>query len=193
MTLVARIRRQYIGVPGGLSLNATTGELSGTPLTSGTYTFTVKAQNTFNGESDSQEFTITINEPPPQPPVFSTTSPLLDGEVGITYSQTITAISGNPISYTVVDTDNLPPGLSFESSMAEISGTPETSGTFTFTVEATDTVSNETASQEFTIFVIPLPDGPATTLRDGYTGIYYQVKTIGSGIYSIKNDFSVIS
>jgi hypothetical protein len=54
-------------------------------------------------------------------------------------------------------------------------------------------VNLETASQEFTIFVIPLPDGPATTLRDGYTGIYYQVKTIGSGIYSINNDFSVIS
>ena len=49
-------------LPVGLNLNGTTGEISGTPTSAGTSTFTVKAENTAG--SDSKELTLTINPAP---------------------------------------------------------------------------------------------------------------------------------
>ncbi|MCL1909516.1 MAG: Ig domain-containing protein, partial [Kiritimatiellaeota bacterium] len=47
--------------PPGLSLNAATGEITGTPTTEGTYTFTVTATPNNGGDPVSQEFTITVD------------------------------------------------------------------------------------------------------------------------------------
>ena len=93
--------------------------------------------------------------PPLLPPVFSTTSPLPGGEVGIAYTQTITAASpdGNAITYAVVDILNFPPGLSLDPTSGDISGTPTTAGEYTFTVEATDLVNGQSASQIFSITI----------------------------------------
>ena len=46
-------------LPDGLTLNTDTGEISGTPTAANTYTFTVKATNTYG--SDSKQFTLTVN------------------------------------------------------------------------------------------------------------------------------------
>jgi hypothetical protein len=146
-------------LPIGLSLDSMSGEIYGAPETSGTFTFTVEATNTVSNETVSKDFTITINEeippPPPDPPVFTTTSPLLSGETGTPYLQTIEAISpdGNTISYVVIDILNFPPGLTLDSSSGVFSGTPETSGTFTFTIEATDDVTGEDTREDFTITI----------------------------------------
>ncbi len=51
-------------LPAGLSLSATTGELSGTPTVSGTFNFTVQAAN--SAGSDSQAYSLTIS--PLSPP-----------------------------------------------------------------------------------------------------------------------------
>ena len=54
-------------LPTGLTLNESTGEISGTPTTAGTSTFTVTATNTVGSDNsvatDSKELSITINEP----------------------------------------------------------------------------------------------------------------------------------
>ena len=47
-------------LPAGLSLNASTGKITGTPTTAGTYSFTVTATNDYG--SDSKEFTLTIDQ-----------------------------------------------------------------------------------------------------------------------------------
>lgn len=46
-------------LPAGLTLNGSTGEISGTPTADGTFNFTVKAAN--SGGSDSKQLSITIN------------------------------------------------------------------------------------------------------------------------------------
>jgi chitinase len=49
-------------LPAGLSLNASSGVISGTTSETGTYSFTVQASNVAG--SDSQQFTLTVNPPP---------------------------------------------------------------------------------------------------------------------------------
>ena len=46
-------------LPPGLTLNASTGLLSGTPTTAGTYSFTVKVTDS-SGQSDTEPVTVTI-------------------------------------------------------------------------------------------------------------------------------------
>ena len=48
-------------LPGGLTLNESTGEISGTPTNADAYTFTVKAEN--NAGSDSKAFILTVTQP----------------------------------------------------------------------------------------------------------------------------------
>ena len=105
------------------------GTISGTPLTSGTFYFTVKATN--SGGYVTKEFSITIL--PPMPPVITTTA-LADGMVGTPYSEALTADGAAPITWTL-ESGSLPTGLKL-SSGGSISGTPSAAGTFTFTLKA---------------------------------------------------------
>ena len=125
-------------LPGALSLNSSTGVISGTPTTSGTSNFTVQVTDS-KGATGSANLSITIQAAP----IITPTS-LLDGKVNIAYSQTLAASSGSG-AYTTwaITSGALPVGLSLLSmpgflSTGVISGTPTTSGTSSFTVQVTD-------------------------------------------------------
>jgi hypothetical protein len=70
-------------LPAGLSLNSSTGVISGTPTTVGTSTFTVKVVDA-NSASSSQSFSVTTNTL-----LTITTSSLTAGKVGAAYTRTI--------------------------------------------------------------------------------------------------------
>jgi hypothetical protein len=71
-------------------------------------------------------------------------------QVNKTYSQQNTASGGTP-PYTYTFTGTLPPGTSLSSSTGLVFGTATQSGTFTYTITATDsTVPGQTASQTVT-------------------------------------------
>src|SRR5207302_5080769 len=137
------------GLPAGLSVNTSTGLISGTPTTAGTYTVTISATNA--GGTGSHTLTLTINPPTPviQPPFTAT------GQVGVAFSYTITA-TNNPTSY---DASGLPAGLSVNTSTGLISGTPTTAGTYTVTISATNAGGTGTATLTLTIN----PAKPVTT------------------------------
>lgn len=87
-------------------------------------------------------------------PLTITTSTLANGTTGSSYSQTLQASGGAlPYSWSIVSgLGNLPPGLGLNASSGVISGTPTTTGTYSFTVRVTDTVP-ATAQKAISIVV----------------------------------------
>jgi hypothetical protein len=122
-------------LPAGLSLNNSTGELSGTPTAGGTFSITVKVTDSDN-YSISQLYTLTIAPPT----ITLTPATLLSGTYGASYDQSVSASGGTaPYTYALASGSSLPPGLSLSSSGA-ITGTPTAASTsaYTFTIIATD-------------------------------------------------------
>src|SRR5437868_7085794 len=132
------------GLPGGLTVNTTTGVISGTPTTAGTYSVTISATN--SGGTGNATLTLTIVNPPP--PVV--TSPLTaSGQVGVAFSYQITA-TNNPASYNAT---GLPADLTVNTTTGLISGTPTTAGTYTVTISAIN--SGGTGSATLTLTINP--------------------------------------
>ncbi len=135
-------------LPAGLSVNTSTGLISGTPTTAGTFNTIISAANV--GGTGSKSLVITISSPAP---VISSAG-TANGITGATFSYNITA-SNSPTSYNAT---SLPAGLSINTSTGLISGTPTTAGTFNTTISATNaggtgskslviTITNPTSSQ----------------------------------------------
>ena len=149
-------------LPAGISI-ASNGVISGTPTVAGTFTFTVKATNSFG--NDAKGFSITVANNVIAPTI--TTNTLLGGTVGVSYSENLVAEGTSPITW-ALESGNLPGGLSIAPS-GVISGTPTASGTFNFTVKAANSAGSDTKALSITINTIPviitetLPDGTVET------------------------------
>ncbi len=132
----------------GLSLNSSTGEVSGTPTAAGAFSIQVRDTNNL-AAGNTCPFTIA-----PPALTISTTS-LSGGYVGVAYSAVLSATGGTPAYTWSLVSGALPTGLSLFSS-GTISGTPSSQGTFNFTVRVTDSAS-ATATQPLSITVTPAP------------------------------------
>lgn len=129
------------GLPAGLSINTSTGLVSGTPTTTGTSNITVGATNT--GGTGSATVAVTINLATP----VITSALTATGQVGAAISYQITA-SNSPTSYSA---SNLPNGLSLNSTSGVISGTPAAAGTSSVTIGATNAGGTGTATLTLTV------------------------------------------
>ena len=171
-------------LPAGLSLNPTTGILSGTPTTAGTSNFTITATDTATNATGNRPYALTITAAPtPTPQISLSPRVLPDGTVGAAYTQTLTALGGVGPPYTQsITAGTLPPGLSFTAGL--ISGTASAAGAFTFTVTATDTAAN-TGSQAYTVTIIAA--APVTivlaplSLPNGVVGTGYSQTITAAG------------
>lgn len=121
-------------LPGGETLSATSGAVSGTtPNAAGqTYQFTVQVQD---AASNTATLAVTVG-------VIAATSivtqSLSTGTVGVAYSYTLAATGGyGGYAWSIV-AGSLPAGLALASSTGIISGTPSTHGVFSFNVDVTD-------------------------------------------------------
>jgi hypothetical protein len=140
-------------LPAGLTLAAGSGIISGTPTASGSFSFTATATDSSNPvQTKSAILSITIASSA----LVITTSSLAFGTEGAAYSQTLHASGGTPAYTWSIQTGSLPKGLTLASGSGVISGTPTTSGTFSFTASATD-ASNpvQTKSAALTITIAP--------------------------------------
>ena len=155
--------------PGGLTLNQYSGTISGTPATAGSFSFQVKVYDSQQG-SATGSFTIRIAAG-----AFTiTTSSLPAGTVGTAYTATTLAATGGTPPYTW-SASGLPSGLSI-SSAGVISGTPTASGTFSVTVQATDS-AQVTATKAYSVTVAaataPLSITTQAPLAGGEVGVAY--------------------
>jgi hypothetical protein len=153
------------GDPGGLSINATTGDLQGTPQTAGTFTFTVQATDR-SGATAAQSYSLVINPPTL---LITVASPLPPGAVGVAYSQKLpVAVSGGTPPYTWSLIAGSVPGLTFDPASLTLSGTPTTGGTYNLTLQATDSTNlNTTKSLSLTISAASLSITTTRQLPDG--------------------------
>jgi hypothetical protein len=146
-------------LPAGLSVNASTGAITGTPTAGGVFNFTVTATDSSTGTgapyTASRAYTLTIGAPT----LSVTPSTLPDAALNTAYSQPLTASGGtSPYSYAVI-AGSTPPGLTLSSS-GTLSGTPTSAGTFNFTVSATDSSTGAgpySGSRAYTIAVTANP------------------------------------
>jgi hypothetical protein len=143
------------GLPPGVSVNSSTGIISGTPTSAGTYSTTVSATN--GGGTGTKVIIISIN---PAAPVVSS-SASASGTTGSAFTYTITA-TNNPTSYGAT---GLPPGLSLNSSTGVITGMPTTAGTYIATVSAANAGGTGSKAVTITIIAAGDPAGVITCYR----------------------------
>jgi len=113
-------------LPSGLTLDATTGVISGTPSAPQVATIALTATNSY-GTCLPRNLVLTIGD---YSSITSSTS--LTGPAGTALSYSLTA-SNSPSSYVVT---GLPAGLSLNSTNGLISGIPSTAGSYTLTASA---------------------------------------------------------
>ena len=129
---------------------SSSGAITGKPATAGTLFIEVQVHD---AEIPAQTATAPLTFTIVSKLVITTTSLPLAG-IGDNYVNVIRVTGGlAPVAFSVTN-GTLPPGLTFVS--GTIQGTPTTTGTYSFTVVATDGSSpRQTATQRLTIRVVP--------------------------------------
>jgi hypothetical protein len=175
--------------PPGLTFS-TSGVLSGTPTTAGTFPFTVQVSSTLpaNGViTASQSFSVVISAFP----ALAITGSLSAGTVGATYSAALGATGGfGAGTYTFsLSSGSLPPGTQL-SAGGVLSGTPTAAGTFPIVVKVTSTqpglevtLPPVTATQSFSVVIYPVLAVTPQTLAPGMVGAAYSATIAATGGY----------
>ena len=151
-------------LPPGVNLDPSTGEISGTPTTSGSFAVDARVVDSSSPEQfAARSFHLRVAEP-----LVINTTTLPDGKLGRFYLASLDA-SGGLISRTwSVVAGSIPPGLTLSSALRHISGFPTATGTYTFTLQVEDGGdTRQTATKSFTVSV----DDLVITTRALPTGV----------------------
>jgi len=170
----------------GLTLNPTTGQITGVPTTVGTFSFsvTVKDSSLPNPPAQTtppQALSITIVKPPH---LSITTASLPNGTVASGYAASLQASGGvPPYTWTVIQ-GQLPSGLTLATanSTGNISGVPILAGTSQFTVQVTDSElspATQTLTEPLSILVNAGTAGGNSLLNGAYTFLFQGFDTGG--------------
>ena len=118
-------------LPAGITLNPSSGVLSGTPTVTGSFPITVKATDT-NGCFGTSSYTLTINCQ-----TITVSNPVTNtGTVNSPFSQTFTQVGAHGTA-TFTTASTLPAGLTLATN-GTLSGTPTQTGSFPIVVTVTD-------------------------------------------------------
>lgn len=159
-------------LPPGIALSSS-GLLSGTPTTEGTYTFVVRAAldaTRFDTETETLVVrqAVTVQG---QAPARS--------EVGVRYAAQLSASGGTGTFTWALASGTLPQGLTLSPTGA-IAGVPEEDGSFTFQAKVTDTESRS-VTVGGTIVVSPRLAITTRVLKPGKAGRLYRARLVATG------------
>lgn len=167
-------------LPSGITLNSVTGLVSGTTLDSGAYSFTIKAENAIG--SITQSFSGTVQSPP------SWSDQTLGAIIqGVSYSNGVSATGTATITYSVYS-GSLPSGLSLNSSTGAITGTTGSTGSYSFTIRATNTWGH--ISKAFTEGIYTTPAWTDSTIANMIYGQAYSDAVAASGYPAVTYSIS---
>jgi hypothetical protein len=127
-------------LPPGVALSSSAGTLTGSPTSSGSFSFSVGVRDSSHPSGyATQALSISIGST--ASPLGIITTSLPSGTVQSTYGTALIASGGTaPYSWSLAS-GSLPPGLALSSSTGALSGTPTAAGTFSFTVGVADSSS----------------------------------------------------
>lgn len=162
-------------LPPGLTLNTSTGAITGTPTAPGSFTIQVTDANGVVG-SGTCPFIITAQA------ILLTCSTTSTGMVGVPFDSPALMVTGGTPPYTFsVATGTLPPGLTLNTSTGAIIGTPTAPGSFTIEVmDANGVVSTGTCA-----YSIGTP--PSTCTTPAFQVRYASNLNVGESYINIAN------
>lgn len=160
-------------LPGGLGLSSS-GTISGTCTTAGTFNFTVRATDTVS-QFANRALTISVGAA-----VNILTTTMSSGTVGLAYSVPVLANGGTTPYTWAISAGSLPTGLTINSSTGFIAGTPSAAGAFNFTVRVTD-ANTVIDTQALAILINPGLTVSTTSLPGGEVGSGYTATLHATG------------
>lgn len=149
-------------LPPGLTL-LSSGVLSGTPATAGSYTAEIAV--TSGGRKRTQSYTIIII-----PSLQLTTTSLRNGLEGTPYADTLAATGGLGAYVWSLSSGALPAGLTLTAA-GVLSGTPTAAGTFNLTLQVTS--GTQTATRAVSLLITPSLAVSTLALAEGIVGQPY--------------------
>jgi large repetitive protein len=167
-------------LPAGLSLNTSTGVISGTPTVIGSSSFSVQVSDNNGPSADPpRPFSITI-ERDINRGIRITTRSLPNGDTAQDYpAVTLTSEGGS--GEIVWSAENLPPGLTLNPVTGVISGRPTVPGTFQVIVRVRDGSSNSDSA----VFQVQITGSPVRitteSLATGTVGVQYSQSIAATG------------
>lgn len=169
-------------LPPGITLNTSTGQLSGLVSAPGVWNFAVQVSNA-QGFVGLRSYSLVFS----CPTIIFNPASLPGGTVGAAYNQTMTATPATgQYSFALVG-GALPTGLNLNGATGAISGTPTLAGTFSFILQATG-FSTCTETKTYSIVIVGNPCGVITLpdLPNGKVGQLYNnsVAASPSGSYN---------
>ncbi len=157
-------------LPAGLTLNSSSGVISGTPTATGTSSVTVEVT-----DADSDTATQSLSIKVTTAPLTVDSEGTWTGTEGVAFSLTLVA-SGGTAPYTwSVSSGSLPTGLTLNAGTGVISGTPTTPGRSTFEVQVQDSASNTVDSGSLSIRIYSGLEITTRSLPYGSTGVAYEM------------------
>ncbi|MFT7260145.1 MAG: hypothetical protein ACI9MS_002009 [Glaciecola sp.] len=145
------LTRAATTIPSWLTFDAATGVLSGTPADTDVGNNDVTLTVTDGEATETQSFTIVVTAAPDQvAPVFTSTA-LVTGKVGTSYSYTATATDGNfdTLEFSAV---TVPAWAQFDETSATLSGIPDVVGDYAVELMVSD--GTDAVTQAFTITIV---------------------------------------